>query len=451
MKFTNLLKLELKNFLTGRAVIFALVCLLAAGFYAIYHGKNVVEKQKAIIAQIPDFQAEHLKKQLALNSADLGNLLYYLQFSTIHQPSGWAAFSIGQRDVNPYNVKVRMLSLEGQIYDSEMSNPTNLLYGNFDPAFVVVFLFPLLIIAFCHNLISAEQENGIWNLLRSQPVSIAKIIGLRLLIRFATVILLAFTLIAASGLMLESAFDVRFVYALLIAFVYLFFWFALTAFVGSFQKSSTFNALSMLGVWILLTILAPALLNLVISTVFPVSESFEVTVKQREGYHQKWDRSKGETMEKFYEKYPEYRVFPIAEDKFSWGWYYAMQNSGDAESADATAKYMEKLRLRDLRTNSAALFLPTVNTQSAFNSLTKNDLQSHLAYLDSVRDYHKQIREYFYPFIFREAKTEEIDWQKLPKHEFSDEKQIKEFPLSILTILIPAVLFCFFARQKFEH
>ncbi|MEK7723891.1 MAG: DUF3526 domain-containing protein [Acidobacteriota bacterium] len=448
MNLQTFLKLELKNFLSDKAVIVAIAFLLIAGGYAIFHGKNVIEKQKAIIAQIPEFQAEHFKKQYELNKTELGNFLYYLQHSTIHEPSGWAAFSIGQRDVNPFNVKVTMLTLEGQIYNSEMSNPKNLLYGNFDLAFVIVFLFPLLIVAFCHNLISAEQENGVWNLLRSQPVSIAKIIGIRLLIRFVTVLLLAFSLITAGCVLLNSAFDIRLVYTLLITFSYLAFWFALTAFVVSLQKTSTFNALSLLGAWIFLTILAPALLNLAISTVLPVSESFDVTVKQREGYHTKWDKAKAETMQKFYEIYPEYKSVPIPEDKFSWGWYYAMNFMGDSESANSTESYTQKLQKRDDWTNKFALFLPTVNAQLSFNRLSQNDLQSHLKYLESVRNHHKKVREHFYPFIFSNAKTDDVNWQNVPKHEFDDEASKSKFPFSASTILIIALLLSFWSWGK---
>lgn len=441
MHLSTFLKLEIKNFHSDKAVIVAILFLLIAGGYAIFHGKNVIEKQKAIIAQIPEFQSDHFKKQYELNKSDLGNLLYYLQHSTIHDPSSWAGFSIGQRDVNPFNVKVTMLTLEGQIYNSEMSNPKNLLFGNFDLAFVIVFLFPLLIIAFCHNLISAEQENGVWDLLRSQPVSITKIIGIRLLIRFVTVLLIAFGLITTGCVVLKSAFDIRFVYALLITFSYLAFWFVLTAFVVSLQKSSTFNALVLLGGWIFLTILAPALLNLAISTALPVTESFEVTVAQREGYHQKWDKAKAVTMQKFYELYPQYKSTPIPEEKFSWGWYYAAQLMGDIESANSTENYIKKLQKRDVWTNKLALILPAVNTQLSFNQLVNNDLQNHLNYLESVRNHHQQVREYFYPFIFRNAKADEVDWQNLPKHEFLNEDQATQFPISILAVLVFAFVF----------
>ncbi len=441
MNLSTFLKLEVKNFVSGKTVLVAVLCLLLASCYAMFYGKNTIDKQQAIIAEIPKFQAEHFKKQLELNKDEFGNMLYYLQHNTVHQPSSWAAFSIGQRDVNPYNIKVKMLTLEGQIYDSEMSNPTTLLYGNFDLAFVIVFLLPLLIIAFCHNLISADQENGIWNLLSSQPVSIAKIIGWRLLIRFVIVLILAFTVITASCFYLQSAFDIRFFYALLIAFSYLTFWFALSAFVISFQKSSTFNALSLLGIWIFLAILAPALLNLVISTTLPVSESFEVTVKQREGYHNKWDKSKAETMQKFYEIYPEYKSFPIPEDKFSWGWYYAMNFMGDLEAENSTEKYIEKLNLRNLWTNRTALFFPTIQAQLSFNNLSKNDLQNHLEYLKSVRTYHRRIREFFYPEIFRNAKVEVVGWENLPKHEFSGENLANNLSQSSYSLLFIASVF----------
>lgn len=450
MNLSTFLKLELKNFLSGTAVIVAVLCLCLAGIYAMFHGKSIIDKQQAIIEKIPEFQAEHTAKQIELNKADLGNLLYYHQFSTIHEPSSWAAFSIGQRDVNPFNVKVTMLTLEGQLYDSEMSNPKNLLYGNLDLAFVIVFLFPLLIIAFCHNLISAEQENGVWNLLRSQPVSIGKIIGWRLLIRFVTVLLIAFGLITASCFYLGGSFDIRYFYALLITFSYLAFWFALTAFVISLQKSSTFNALSLLGVWIFLTILAPALLNLAISTALPVSESFELTVKQREGYHQKWDKAKAETMQKFYVKYPQFSNIPIPEDKFSWGWYYAAQFMGDLESGDKTAEYVNKLKKRDEWTNRAALFLPTVNAQLAFNRLSQNDLESHLDYLESVRKFHTKVREYFYPLIFNNAKVEEIDWKKVPEYEFENAGSIAIFPNHIWILGIFSIILLAFIWKKFS-
>jgi hypothetical protein len=63
---------------------------------------------------------------------------------------------------------------------------------------------------------------------------------------------------------------------------------------------------------------SPRAFEFVVSTAFPVSESMETAVEQREGYHEKWDKPKSETMRRFYEKYPNTK-FPDSQDKFSWG------------------------------------------------------------------------------------------------------------------------------------
>lgn len=442
MNTKTFLKLELKNFLSNRAAALAFLCIFLAGAYGTFYGGNVIEKQRRVIAELPALQAEHTEKMLGYKSgAEIADLLYYLTFNTADAPSDWAGFSIGQRDVNPFNVKVRMLALEGQIYDSEMTNPTNLLFGNFDLSFVIVFLFPLLIIAFTHNLISAEQETGTWNLLRAQPVSLLRIVGWRLALRFAAVFAAALVMLAAGCLVLGAAFDARFAAAIFTTLVYFAFWFGVSAFVISFGRGSTFNALALVGIWIFLVLLAPALLSSIVSTRFPVSESMETSVRQREGYHEKWDRPKSETMNRFYRKYPEFADVPIHEDKFSWGWYYAMQQMGDEDAAAASESYRAKLKRRSRFTARAAWFLPTVAAQMRFSEIAQTDLESHLRYLDSVRNFHERIRTHFYPHIFRDAKVADVDLRLAPQHEFDNKKTVTLLTSQIFTVLFAVLIF----------
>ncbi|MGI8467437.1 MAG: ABC transporter permease [Pyrinomonadaceae bacterium] len=406
---------NLKNFLAVRAMIAGIICILLAGFYGMFYGKNVIDGQRKVISELPQIQAAHVKQNLSAHSAfGLGDVLFYLELQTAHLPSDWAAFSLGQRDVNSYSVKVRLLTLEGQLYDTELNNPMTLLFGNLDVAFVIIFLFPLLIIAFNYNVLSAEQESGTWNLIRSQPFSTVKVLLLKLSVRFAAIFLTAFLLLLAACLYLQVGFDRRIFAVAKITFVSLFFWFGVSALVVSFGRSSNFNALALLGIWIFLTILAPAVANIILNTALPVPEAMETTVEQREGYHEKWDEPKAATMNRFYEKYPEYAQFPIPPDKFSWGWYYAMNEMGDEDSAASSQKLIEKLRTREIWTNRIAMFLPSVNAQMQLNRISETDLDSHIAYLEWVRKYHEQIRKYFYPYIFRDSLIEAVHWQNLP-------------------------------------
>ncbi|MBL8169017.1 MAG: ABC transporter permease subunit, partial [Acidobacteria bacterium] len=339
MNWPRLLQLELKNFLAGRAVMAGLLVMFLAGLYAIEHGHRVIAAQQNVIAQTPAMQREHLEKMVAQHATpDPLNTLYYLNFFTTHEPSRYAPLSIGLRDVNPFNLKVRMLTLEGQLYDGDISNPATLALGNFDLAFLLVFLYPLLIIAFTHNTLSSEQEQGIWPLLCSQPISSHKILALKASLRFLPIVAVWVLTLLVGLLWLRLPFDQRFGFVLLVSLSYLLFWFAASWFVMSFRRSSNFNALTLLGGWLTLTILLPAALNVALATFLPVPEAFAVTVNQREGYHQQWDRPKAETMQRFFQRYPQYASFQAPTDKFSWGWYYAAQHLGDEDAAEASAQ-----------------------------------------------------------------------------------------------------------------
>ena len=146
MNLKRLFPLELKNFLAGRAVLLGLLVIFLAGLYAIEHGRRVIAAQQNVLAAAPELQRAHFEKVLALHPntpAGAIEALYYLNHFTRHEPSRLAALSVGLRDVNPYNLKVRMLALEGQLYDSDISNPATLALGNFELSFLLVFLYPL--------------------------------------------------------------------------------------------------------------------------------------------------------------------------------------------------------------------------------------------------------------------------------------------------------------------
>ena len=449
MRFSRFLQLELKNFLVGRAVLTGLLVIFLAGLYAIEHGRRVIAAQQSVIAAAPEMQREHLAKMLAQHATpDPLNTLYYLNHFTTHEPSRLAPLSIGLRDVNPFNLKVRILTLEGQLYDSEISNPATLALGNFDLAFLLVFLYPLLIIAFTHNTLSAEQEQGTWNLICSQPVAPQTILAIKAGLRFGSIIGVWLLTLLVSVFWLRLPLDWRIGSIALISLAYLLFWFATSLFVMSLRRSSNFNALSLLGVWLTLTILVPAALNVALATLLPVPEALAVTVNQREGYHQQWDRPKAETMQKFFQQYPEYASFQAPPDKFSWGWYYAAQQLGDEEAASSSAQLRAKLEQRQQWMRRLAWLVPTINAQSAFNQIAQTELDNHLAYLDSVRRFHEAMRKYFYPFLMRNDALPPVQWEQLPRHQFNDEAQAVSFPLSSLSLPVCSIALILLAMRR---
>lgn len=414
----KVLILEAKNFLLGRTVLIGTVTLLLFGCYGFYYGSQVISHQQQTIASVLKVQQKHLREIVEHGTGKpAGTTAYYPFFYTINPASTWAGFSIGQRDVNPFSLKVKMLAIEGQLYDSELTNPLTLLVGNLDASFVFIFLFPLLIIAVTHNAISEEQENGVWKIVRTTTQSIGAAIAVKLLIRLGIIVATTVLLFGIAVTWLRLPLSQPTFQLFSIVLLYVLFWYLLSVLVVALGKSSSFNATTLICIWIFLCILFPGVANIAVNQMVPVPEAAETAIRQREGYHAKWDQPKKPTMEKFYTVYPQYRKYSIPDDKYSPGWYYAMQFSGDLESAHSSEKLFKKLYRRQMLSERIAGFNPVVAAQQSLNKVANTDLTSHIRYLQSVKAHHRQIREYFYPFIFENTPTENIDWAGYPAYE----------------------------------
>ncbi len=442
----RLATLELKNFLAGRGVAAALALICAAGMVAIEHGRRTIAGQEAILAASPQTESAHLDKLLRLHSASLatspGEILYYRNFFTRREPSQYAPVALGLRDVTPFNLKVRILALEGQLYDSEIANPEAQALGNFDLAFLLGFLYPLLIVSFLHNVLSTELESGTWNLLSSLPFSRARLLGFKAALRFVPVLGVWLATVAFAVLRFDLPLDRRLAYWLALSLAYLVFWFALSLLVAALGRSSTYNALALLSTWLGFAVLIPVSINLAVAGAFPASSAFEVAIRQREGYHNRWDRPRIETIRAFYSLYPQHAAFAALEDRFSWAWYYAMQHMGDVEASAASTEWRRALEAREIWSRRLSILAPPALIQSELSRLAATGLGAHLAYLDSVRTYHERLRRHFYPFLFREEPAPPVSWSGVPAHRFTDES-LPRVPIEDLSwIVIPSLAMC---------
>jgi ABC-2 type transport system permease protein len=432
--------LLIRQFTRSKAVVLTLILILAIGVISIFVGRQFLLKQEKAIAEITVHQREHIERNVTFIDSEMGLLLYYLRFPLINQLDKLSALSIGQRDVNPSIQNVTIRNLEGQRYDTDLNNPSNLLSGNLDLGFVIIYLFPLIIIAFTFNLLSEEKETGTWSLVAIQSKSTLRYLFYKLSVKallvYSTLNLLFLVAIVAIPLPINEAL----LALLLISMLYLAFWFALCFCVISFNRNSSFNALTLLSLWVFLAILLPASLNNFLANKYPVPESLSTMVKQRDGLHEKYDMDKKITMDKFHAHYPEFKKYTLPDKSFSWLWYYAMQQMGDDESLQQSKEMRKKIVLREKASRSCAFIIPTMHVQLLFNDIAKTSLSNHLQFLDKTNEFHEKMRLYFYPKIFENTPVKSEDWNKFKPEYVSLENEtnwlLAVFPLIISTALI---------------
>ena len=328
----NLFLLFFKQCVRSKEVATSLMLVFGLGLLSIGIGYKQLALQKEEIAEVAQHQKEHFTRQVELHNEDLGLLLYYTKFAFIHSLSPLGGLSVGQSDLNPTVKQLTIKTFEAQRFDTDLVNPSSLHAGNLDLAFVILFLFPLLVIVLTFNLIAEETESGTWKLVAVQAKSTFGFVFSKLLVRMCLLYLLLFLLLLVAKLALQIPLNEHFLTVILLSSLYLLFWFVLSFFVICFKQSSGYNALILLSAWLVLLLLLPAGVNAYITGKYPIPEAMSTAIAQRDGYHVKWDTDKRETIEKFYQHYPQFESFGYPTEGFNWLWYYAMQQMGDDDS-----------------------------------------------------------------------------------------------------------------------
>lgn len=412
------MKTELALALRSRLSIAALVLLVLVALLAVVSGLHTVEMQKeAIDRSVRAQQAEQalVARQHAGEAGDAGSFGYYAFHATWDPPTPLAFAALGQRDVQPYLLRVRLLGLQSQLYESDTANPEMALLGSFDFAFVLIYLVPLAALALVHDLVSGEREAGRLGLLLATATRPGRVWGRRVILRYGLV-LGALLLPFAIGCFVAG---VPFPHALAVAAVaalYAAFWFAMFALVAARARSSAVGAMTMFALWLVMTLLAPTAANTLINRSVPAGRGVDLMLAQRQLVHAGWDEPKDVTFERFFRTHPEWRGTPPVTGRFHWKWYYAMHQAGDDAVAPQVAEYEDSLRTRQRRAEQAGWFLPGITAQIALQRLANTDLQAQLRYRERIAGFHGALRQYFYPYVFNETPFRMTDVDAMPRY-----------------------------------
>ena len=436
----RLIRLELARVTRSGGVAFAVLLLLALGVYAGWEGSQRIHAAEAATAAADTAYRDQLAYLSSIYSSttEAGELLYYLAFPAPQPQTRLSALASGRTEVETTSLRIRLLALEGQLYEQETLNPRLATAGRLDLAFVLINLLPLFVIALTYDIVSGERERGTWRMVRlfARPRQLAAVkIAARVVLVGGLVTSLA--LIGATLTGVET--DGRAGWAAALIALHTLFWFALCLGVATGRRSSTGNAMILVSVWVALTFLAPAVLSLTNALLHPVPEALELTVRQRQGYHEAWDLPQAETMESFFEDYPQWKDWSVPEDEFTWAWYYAMNHRGDQAARDASDAYRDVLTQRDKWARRWSLLVPPLAAQIALDRLSATDLGTQLAYQEAVREYHERLKVHFQPLLFSAAPMAQVDWDQVPTFEPATrvgEASQAGFPAAAALILI---------------
>jgi len=323
-----------------RAALLWMTIAFISAMMAVSLGLNEVHQQRTALAELQ--KLDRVERELALDAqSDWGSAAYYTFHLTYDPPSDFAFAAFGERDVSPWKHRIRMLALEGQIYETDADNPDFALIGRFDYSFVAALLTPLLIILLLYDLRSGERAAGRLNLIETSAGQAARVWLMRSGLRLGGLYIALLVPLWIGGLIEGTAITTLFG-ASLALLIYTLFWGALVYLVANAKRTGSTNLTYLTGIWLFLCAILPALLVMGVNNSVALPDGGDIVLTQREAVNDAWDIPKKATYTPFLERNPEWVDYTEWDGAkgFEWKWYYAFQQVGDqkAEAKSGRAK-----------------------------------------------------------------------------------------------------------------
>ena len=195
-----------------------------------------------------------------------------------------ALVAVGQSDLLPPVVKVVSDSRDTFLFADEIENPASLAIGATDLAFVIIFVFPLVVVAFAGNLLAHEREQGVLAMTLASARRPGAVLAGKFCARAGLPILAALVATATGLALFADAHALQTPECralLLLVTLYGLFWAAVSAAVDSLGGSSAFNAVAAIGVFTLLTMIGPAALNSLAAWIYPAPSRIDMVLAAR--------------------------------------------------------------------------------------------------------------------------------------------------------------------------
>lgn len=401
--------------LRDRVVIVCLIGTTLLSSYSLVSGLQESASEHAMIERIKNLVTQDRDYNLAKQN-DAGGAAYYAFHFTYNPPSSLAFVSRGIRDDLPWKHRIRLLALEGQIYETDAGNPELSKIGKLDFAFVAAFLLPLLFILLLYDLRAVEIRSNRWAFL---SVTVGNgnylLLGRAVLRSFMLYISLIVPFIITS---LTN--DVNVSSALLVIGAVAFnslFWLLLAFFVFTRIESGPTTAALLLGCWFVLAVAVPVGGKYATEQSIVVPKGGEILLTQREAVNDAWDLPKEATMTPFLESHPLWANTTNVTQPFEWKWYYAFQQVGDQTVAPLSKTLRLGITRRDNAMSLVALTSPPLLTQRLLSYAASTDVGSFQRYDNCVRRFHQSLREFHYPMLFGDAKYSPELMRNLPKFD----------------------------------
>ncbi|PWB95514.1 DUF3526 domain-containing protein [Methylosinus sporium] len=339
------------------------------------------------------------------------------------EPTPLAIVATGQSDLFPAALKVTSGTKDSFLFADEIENPAHLASGSIDLSFVLVFVFPLAILALCFDLSAGEREKGTLALKLASAESPTAVLLGKLAARAGLPILAMIAATCAGVYLLRGAEPfASCAFALLIAaiFAYGAFWALLAAVVDSFGKSSAYNALALIAVWAGLTMIAPAAVNTLADALYPAPSRSEMTLAARAATTDA-DRERDAALARYAEEHPDATAteMKLGDAKERTIRRLAALETANARVEEVMARHEAQLARQRALADQLSFLSPALLMYRSVADIAGAGDRRYAEFSARLDDFHKRWRDFFWSRAHAGQALTQADYAALPRFSAS--------------------------------
>jgi ABC-2 type transport system permease protein len=338
-------------------------------------------------------------------------------------PAPLSALAVGQGDVYPNYIKVTARSLDALVSGDQIEHPLAVSNGQFDAAFVVLFLYPLLIFAISFDLTASERDRGTLRMVLAQPVTLRDVVAGKMIVRalqLAVPVMVIPIAIAASWSPIDGDFWLRATLWTLVVLVYGAIWHGLAIVINARGMSAPANALVLAGIWLLLAVVGPSCVNLLIAVRYPMPSRVEAAVEARAATQEATVRG-SQPLGQFLQDHPTsgnvgregMRQFAILQ---------AERDRRVAERLEAVdASFDAQLRKQQRLASWLSVLSPTMVAQNVLLDVAGTSTFRFAHFRAEVAQFQQRWKAYFEPRVLDAATLTQAEYAAAPRFTYAEE------------------------------
>jgi ABC-2 type transport system permease protein len=419
--FPTLLRFDLLTQVRERGTWLMLAGVVAAAWFGLWQGAAFTRALEANAASAtaqqvaaaraaahyaktffaePDTPA-HRDARSFRNVADIRGYAFreHIAFAVKPAAAG-ASLAIGQGDLQPRYVRVRAESMDSVRNASEIDHPNRLAVGRFDLAFVVLYLWPLVLLAVCISALTADRETRRIEGLRLQGVTatqvlMAQVLGRCALLTLAFVVLVALAALLLGAVPLSGAGLSAIAAWVGVVIFYSAFWAGAAALVAALCATRAVAAFVAFAAWVVVAVVIPQLLVAIIASASPLPSREAYLLAQREAVDQV-NADRDNMVQRFYDQHPEWRPQTTPLNKVAAPVVRFARAAALERAMAATEAKFDTARANQAEWLGAMQWLsPVTVAQMALSRIAGSDAARHDAFIGEVRLYQLALRDFF--------------------------------------------------------